>query len=166
MKRLRASARVPIRRSPCRTSSSQSTGRGWRESKLSRLPVTDMIGVSELLSSCPSTRTRRCQAWSSSSRRARLTSESTSNWWGRPRSRAVHQLEAPLAVEGEHRHVNLLHHLAQQGRSFERPQPLLLERVPQGVHLDHDLAQRLVTPRSARPDGIVFLAQRGENVGE
>ena len=83
-----------------------------------------------------------------------------------PLSRAVHQLEAPLAVEGEHRHIDLLHHLAKQGRRFERPQPLLLERVPQRVHFDHDLAQRLVTLRSARPDGIVSLAQRGENVGE
>ena len=42
-------------------------------------PAIDLIGASELLSSWPSTRIRRCQAWRSSSRSARLTSDSTSS---------------------------------------------------------------------------------------
>ena len=38
---------------------------------------------------------------------------------------AIHQAHAMIAVEGEHRHVDLLHHLAQQRGGFERSQPLL-----------------------------------------
>ena len=44
----------------------------------------DLIGARELLSSCPRTRMRRCQALRSSSRRARLTSERTIRVWGTP----------------------------------------------------------------------------------
>ena len=54
-------------------------GGGSRASSVSRLPAIDLIGASELLSSWPSTRIRRCQAWRSSSRSARLTSVSTSS---------------------------------------------------------------------------------------
>ena len=53
----------------------------------SRLPAIDLIGVSELFSSCPSTRTRRCQACSSCSLRAWVRSEITTRSSGRPRSR-------------------------------------------------------------------------------
>ena len=42
------------------------------------------MGASELFNSCPRTRIRRCQAWRSSSRRARLRSLSTIKSWGRP----------------------------------------------------------------------------------
>src|ERR1039458_8234319 len=52
-----------------------------------RLPAIDLIGASELLSSCPSTRIRRCHALRSSSRRARLTSDKTTRVCGTPFSR-------------------------------------------------------------------------------
>src|SRR5215472_7064430 len=49
-----------------------------------RLPAIDLIGASELLSSWPRTRIRRCHAFRSSSRSARLTSERTTKVCGTP----------------------------------------------------------------------------------
>ena len=63
MNRLSDSARVAITFKPLRASSRQSGGGGSRRSKLSRLPAIDLMGASELFISCPSTRTRRCQAF-------------------------------------------------------------------------------------------------------
>ena len=37
---------------------------------------------------------------------------------------AIHQLQALFVVEGEHRHVDLRHHLAEQGMRFQGPQLL------------------------------------------
>ena len=68
MKRLRLSDRAVITPSPRRMSSRQSSGNVSRASRVSRLPAIDLMGVSELFSSCPSTRTRRCQACNSCSR--------------------------------------------------------------------------------------------------
>ena len=55
--------------------------------RLPRLPAIDLIGASELLSSCPSTRINRCHALRSSSRSARLTSDKTTRVCGTPFSR-------------------------------------------------------------------------------
>ncbi len=57
----------------------------------------DRIGVSELFSSCPSTRSSRCHACRSSSRSARLRSESTRSWCGSPPSRNVRPRDPPAA---------------------------------------------------------------------
>src|SRR6266545_1714825 len=89
MKRERASERAAITARPRRMSSSRSAGRAFRASRLSRLPAIDLIGASELLSSWPRTRIRRCQACRSSSRRARLTLARTSRRWGSPPWRKV-----------------------------------------------------------------------------
>ena len=72
---------------PRRISSRQSSGSGSRATMASRLPAMDLMGVSELLSSWPSTRTRRCQACSSCSLRAWVRSEITTSSSGRPCSR-------------------------------------------------------------------------------
>ena len=77
MKRLRDSARVAITPSPRSRSVSQSAARGSRCTRLPRLPAIDLIGASELFSSCPRTRIRRCHAARSSSRNGLLTSVST-----------------------------------------------------------------------------------------
>ena len=84
MKRDRDSARPPMTARPRRMSSSQSSGRGALATSRSRLPARDLMGASELFISWPRTRMRRCQACRSSSRRARLTSDSTSSRWGSP----------------------------------------------------------------------------------
>ena len=89
MKRPSDSAREAITESPRRRSSSASAGRGSRETSASRLPAIDLMGASELLSSWPITRMRRCHAARSSSRSARLTSESTTRRWGLPPWRNV-----------------------------------------------------------------------------
>ena len=49
-----------------------------------KLPAMEMMGARELFNSWPSTRISFCQALRSSSRRARLTSDSTINVWGTP----------------------------------------------------------------------------------
>ena len=65
-------------------SSCQSSGSGSRDTRLSRLPAMDLMGVSELFSSWPSTRTSRCQACNSSSRNGRVRSEMTTSCMRQP----------------------------------------------------------------------------------
>ena len=63
----------------------------------------DLIGASELLISCPSTRTIRCQAERSSARSTRLRSESTRSWCGQAvlaEGAAPHLPAARAAGEG------------------------------------------------------------------
>src|SRR5258707_1110719 len=87
MNRLSDSTRFSITRSPCCMSWVRSAGKTERAVREVRVPAMDLIGASELFSSCPSTRMSRCQAWRSSSRNARLRSETISNWCGTPFSR-------------------------------------------------------------------------------
>ncbi len=72
---------------PRSVSTRQSSGSGSRPSRLARLPAIDLMGASELFSSCPSTRTRRCHACNSCSLRAWVKSEITTSSSGSPRSR-------------------------------------------------------------------------------
>src|SRR6185369_1196330 len=67
-KRASESALDEITARPRCMSSRQSGGSGSLPIKSARLPATDLIGASELLSSWPNTRNRRCQAVRSSSR--------------------------------------------------------------------------------------------------
>ena len=79
-----------------------------------------------------------------SSARGRARAAAPRGW---PSSRSPARLtrrRRSLAVEGEDRHVDLLHHLAQQRGGLERAQALLAQRVGQRVDLAHDLAQRVV----------------------
>ena len=71
-----------------------------------------------------------------------------------------------LLVEGEHRDVDLRHHLAQQRRRLERVEPLVAQRLDQRVHLDHHLAERIAAAGAARADGEVPFAERREQVRE
>ena len=97
-KRANESARDEITSRPRCMSSLRSVGRGSRVSRSARLVATDLIGASELFNSCPSTRSNRCQARRSSSRRVRLRSVSTSNWCCAPPSRKG----TPHAAHGSH----------------------------------------------------------------
>ena len=69
---------------PRRMSSRQSSGIGSFDAMLSRLPAIDLIGASELFSSCPSTRISRCQASRSCCRNGTLTSLNTTSVCGSP----------------------------------------------------------------------------------
>ena len=81
-----------------------------------------------------------------------------------PRAGAVDELQLLLLVEGEHRHVDLRHHLAQQRRRLERVEALVPQRLDQRVDLDHHLAERIAAARAAGADREVPLAERGEQV--
>src|SRR6266571_3834385 len=65
-----------------------------------------------------------------------------------PLPRAVHQAQAALVVEREHRHVDLLHDLAQEGGGLEGAQALLAQGVRVRVHLLHRLGERIVALRA------------------
>ena len=82
-KRPRDPERVSIRFRPSWISSARGRS-GTRDSMRLMLCAMDLIGVSELLISCDSTRTIRCQASCSCSRSARLRSAKTSSWCGLP----------------------------------------------------------------------------------
>ena len=83
-----------------------------------------------------------------------------------PLAGAVDEPQPPALVEGEHRDVDLRHHLAQQRRRLERVEALVAQRLGERVDLDHHLAERVAAARAARADREVALAQRREQVGE
>src|SRR5450432_1575182 len=95
MKRLRLSERDVITFKPRRISSRQSSGSFSRATMDSRLPAMDLMGVSELLSSWPSTRTRRCQASLSACVRSEITTSSNGSPCSRMRVRRPPQRPAP-----------------------------------------------------------------------
>jgi hypothetical protein len=82
------------------------------------------------------------------------------------RARAVDELELLLLVEREHGDVDLGHHLSQERRGFERVEALVPERLDEGVHFDHDLAERIAAARAPRPDREVAFPERCEEVRE
>ena len=78
----------------------------------------------------------------------------------------VDQPEPRLVVEGKHRHLDLRHHGAQQRRGFRRRPPAVHERLAQRVDLLHHLAQHVIVPRPPRPQRIISLPQRRQQVGQ
>ncbi len=91
MKRPSDSARRSmISRPRCKSSSRSGAQLAFgADAALRSDPAIDWIGASELLISWPRTRTRRCQAWRSSSRSARCMSVTTTSWWLLPSRRKV-----------------------------------------------------------------------------
>jgi hypothetical protein len=79
---------------------------------------------------------------------------------------SIDQPESLLAVESKNRHVDFSHHGAEERRGLKRPQALLPQGLAQRVDLEHDLAQSIITPRSASPDRIVTLSERREQIGQ
>ena len=99
MKRASASARSPITSQAALPHPRASPAAAARAAiSFASVPAIERIGASELLSSWPSTRSRRCQARRSSSRSARLRSVITSRSCGRPpsRKRARRTSQRPL----------------------------------------------------------------------
>ena len=91
-------------------------------------------------------------------------SSRSAGWLSSRAPGAVDELQLLLLVEGEHRDVDLRHHLAQQRRRLERVEALVAQRLDQRVDLDHHLAERIAAARAAGADGEVPLAERREQV--
>ena len=91
--------RVSIRFRPSWISAARGMS-GTREIIRLMLCAIDLIGVSELLISCDSTRTMRCQACCSCSRSARLRSAKTSSWCGLPSRRNVERRSSRRPLSG------------------------------------------------------------------
>ena len=81
-------------------------------------------------------------------------------------ARAVHELQASLRIEREDGDVDLLHHRAQQRRRLHGAQPLLVQRLGQGVDLGHHVAERIAGHGAAAANREVVLAQRRHQVGQ
>ncbi len=83
-----------------------------------------------------------------------------------PLAAPVHQPQPAVAVEGEHRHVDLLDHPPEQRGGLQLPESLPPERLAQRVHFQQRETERVVGIGAAGPDGVVAFAQRGEEVGD
>ena len=83
-----------------------------------------------------------------------------------PLAAAVHQPEPPVAVEGEHRGVDLLDHPAEQRRRLQLAGSLAAEGLTERVHLQQREPERVVGAGAAGADGVVAFAQRGQEVGD
>jgi hypothetical protein len=81
---------------------------------------------------------------------------------------AVDEAKGVCGVEGEHRHVDLDHHGAQECARLDRAQPLVVKGRRELVHLEHHGGQRIVgrgpTSRAARADREVALTERREQI--
>ena len=101
-------------------------------------------------------------------REIEVAGSSTEQPFGRlaekPRPCPIDELQLLALVEGEDRDVDLRHDLAQQGRGFERVEPLVPQRLDERVHFDHDLAERISPVRAARADREIAFAERREQV--
>ena len=199
-------------------SSSRSALSGEPAASASRLvSITDLIGASELLSSCQITRISRRHARRSSSRSAWDRSVTTSSRNGLPASwntsritcqrparpgnvcdsletggpsssvvesdlgrrqpdqrvrvtpqqfarRAVHEADPLVAVEGEHRDVDLGQHLVEERGGLDRLEPLRAQRRAEPVRLEHDVAERVALAAVPAADRVVAAAQRLQQV--
>src|SRR5487761_1417744 len=83
-----------------------------------------------------------------------------------PLTGSIEQAQAIRRVEGKDRHVNLLHHLAQQGRRFQRPKSLPVQSLAQGVDFPHHFPERVMVCAAARANRKIAFSQRGEHVGK
>jgi hypothetical protein len=81
-----------------------------------------------------------------------------------PFSRAIHQAQPLIAIEGEHGDVDFLHHFSEQRGGFQRSQPLRSERRAHGVDLVHDVGQRILRPGTAAADRVVAFAHSFQKV--
>ena len=180
MKRPSDSAREPITWRPRCRSSRRSTGAGSRCSSASSDPAIDLIGPSELPSSWPMTRISRCQAWRSSSRSGRLTSDEHQQvvlLAAEAEGRAAHFPPADAAGHGEiddaRRLAEPVGHAQLHGRAPEQllggaaeqplagavhqPQPL---RRVEGEHRDVDLLHHRPQQRGGLDRAEPLLVQR------
>src|SRR5438874_472349 len=79
---------------------------------------------------------------------------------------AVHDTQALLRIEGEHRHVNLHQHFLQERNRLHRSQALALQSVGERVDLKNKFAESIVAAGATSPKREVLFAQSGDHVGE
>ena len=77
---------------------------------------------------------------------------------------AIRQHRPAAAVEGEHRHLDLVHHAPQERARFQRPHALGVQGIREVVDLEEQLAQGIASPGAAPADGEILLAERREQV--
>ncbi len=102
------------------------------------------------------------------SRQTKLGTRSTQQprgWLGQQSfAGPIHQPETLLSIERKYRHVDLGHDRTQQCSGLERSQPLLAQCLPEVIHLEHDLAQRITRGCTSTANGIVAFANGRENI--
>ncbi len=69
----------------------------------------------------------------------------------------VDQPEMALGVEGEDRHIDLVHHATQKRRCLQSTEALLAQGLAQHVSLEQGQPQWIVGTRGSGPDGVVAL---------
>ena len=87
---------------------------------------------------------------------------------GAPRScfpARIHEDQALLGIEGEHRGVDLGHDGAKQGARLERVQPMSPQHLGEAVRLHIKEAQVVIGPGAAGAEREITLAHGGEEVG-
>jgi hypothetical protein len=82
----------------------------------------------------------------------------------KPLAGPVHELQPLRFVEGEHRHLDLSHHRAHQGRGLERAESLVAQGLAQGVDFPHQFTQHVVTPRTPGADREILFTQSRQEV--
>ena len=78
--------------------------------------------------------------------------------------RAVREADAIVAVEGEHRDVDLRQHLVEERGRFHGLEPLRAQCRTEAVRFEHDVAERIALARVASADTVVAAAQRLQQV--
>ena len=71
---------------------------------------------------------------------------------------AIHETQGTPLVERENGDVDLLHDATEQRGRLERTQPLIAQRVPECVDLEHGLTEGVVEAAATRADGIIALS--------
>src|ERR1019366_1818986 len=79
-------------------------------------------------------------------------------------ARGIHEPEDPMRIKRKDRHVYLLDDRREKRRSLNRSAPLGLQDVAQAVDLGQDVAQGVVSARTARPEREVPFPQGEEQV--
>jgi hypothetical protein len=79
-------------------------------------------------------------------------------------ARAIHEPQTPRIVERKHRNVDLCHDGAEQGRGFQRSQPLIAQRVSEGIDLEQGLAERVVALGASRAKREIAFPQGFEQI--
>ena len=77
---------------------------------------------------------------------------------------AVREPDAVVAVESEHRDVDLRQHLVEERGRFDGLEPLPAKCRTEAVRFEHDVAERIALARIASADTVVAAAQRLQQV--
>ena len=77
---------------------------------------------------------------------------------------AIQQSKAIGGVEREYGDIDFLHHFAQQGRCLQRAEPLLAQRLAEGVDFAHHFAECIGVPGAAGANGEVAFVESSEHV--